>query len=111
MGYRVGNVTRGRPIHVLVRDPATTAKVWSRHEGYPGDGAYLEFHKIRQPGGLKLWKVTDSAADLGAKLPYVPRDARDMATRHAAHFQSLLDSIAAAADADDHTIVAPLDTE
>ena len=111
VGYRVGNVTRGRPIFVLVRDPETTAKVWSRHEGYPGDSAYLEFHKIRQPGGLKLWKVTDSTADLGAKLPYVPRDARDSATRHAAHFQSLLDSIAGTAGADDHTIVAPFDTE
>ncbi len=110
-GYRVGNATRGRPIYVLVRDPATTAKVWSRHEGYPGDGAYLEFHKIRHPGGLKLWKVTDSTADLGAKLPYVPRDASDTASRHAAHFQSLLDSLTVSAKPGDETIVAPFDTE
>jgi 1,4-alpha-glucan branching enzyme len=110
-GYRVGNATRGRPIYVLVRDPATTAKVWSRHEGYPGDGAYLEFHKIRHPGGLKLWKVTDATADLGAKLPYVPADARATAIRHAAHFQSLLDSLAASGKPGDHTIIAPFDTE
>jgi len=93
VGYRVGSATRGRPIYALVRDPATTAKVWSRHEGYPGDGSYLEFHKIRQPGGLKLWRVTSSTTDLGAKLPYEPRDARATAARHAAHFQSLLDTI------------------
>ncbi len=111
VGYRVGNATRGRPIFVLVRDPATTAKVWSRHEGYPGDGAYLEFHKIRQPGGLKLWRVTDAKADLGDKLPYVPRDARAMAARHAAHFQSLLDVISRTAADEDREIVAPFDTE
>src|SRR5690606_1947946 len=45
---------RTRPVHVLVRDPEATAQVWSRHGGYPGDGHYLEFHKIRYPGGLKF---------------------------------------------------------
>ena len=38
--------------------PESTLRVWSRHQGYPGDGGYLEFHKIRWPGGLKLWRVT-----------------------------------------------------
>jgi 1,4-alpha-glucan branching enzyme len=109
--YRVGNVTRGRPIYVLVRDPTTTTQVWSRHGGYPGDGSYLEFHKIRYPGGLKLWRVTDSAADLGAKEPYNPRQARETAARHAAHFQALLDNLATSAKAGDHTIIAPFDTE
>jgi len=111
VGYRVGSATRGRPIYALVRDPATTAKVWSRHEGYPGDGSYLEFHKIRQPGGLKLWRVTSSTTDLGAKLPYEPRDARATAARHAAHFQSLLDTIDDAATSGDRAIIAPFDTE
>ena len=109
--YRVGNVTRGRPIYVLVRDPTTTTQVWSRHGGYPGDGSYLEFHKIRYPGGLKLWRVTDSGADLGAKEPYDPRLARDMASRHAAHFQALLDTLAVSAKPGDNTIIAPFDTE
>src|SRR5262249_44070484 len=36
---------------VLVRDPRTTLQVWSREHGYPGDGAYLEFHKRHFPGG------------------------------------------------------------
>lgn len=110
-GYRVGSATRGRPIHVLVRDPKTTAQVWSRHGGYPGDGAYLEFHKIRYPGGLKLWKVTDAAADLGAKQPYSAEAALGMARDHARHFTSLLDAIAKSARSRDHAIIAPFDTE
>jgi 1,4-alpha-glucan branching enzyme len=110
-GYRVGNATRGRPIHVLVRDPKTTEQVWSRHGGYPGDGAYLEFHKIRHPGGLKLWRVTGADADLGDKGPYLPVDAVAAATRHAAHFQTLLHDIEVNARAKDSAIVAPFDTE
>ena len=110
-GYRVGAVTRGRPIYALVRDPTTTEQVWSRHGGYPGAAAYLEFHKIRYPGGLKLWRVTGPDVDLGAKAPYVPREARDTAATHAAHFQGLLDRIDATAKAEDHTIIAPFDTE
>jgi 1,4-alpha-glucan branching enzyme len=109
--YRVGNVTRGRPIYVLVRDPKTTEQVWSRHGGYPGDGAYLEFHKIRYPGGLKLWKVTDAATDLSAKQPYVADAAHAMANRHGEHFVSLLETIANAAKPRDHAIIAPFDTE
>lgn len=110
-GYQVGYASRGRPINVLVRDPATTAQVWSRHGGYPGDANYLEFHKIRFPGGLKLWRVTDSAADLGAKAPYQPAWARDAALRHAAHFRELLDSLAATAAPGENIVVAPFDTE
>ena len=110
-GYRVGNVARGRPIYVLVRDPKTTAQVWSRHGGYPGEGAYLEFHKIRHPGGLKLWRVTDAAADLGAKQPYDAAAAQEMAIRHAEHFGSLLEAITKDAKPRDHAIIAPFDTE
>jgi 1,4-alpha-glucan branching enzyme len=103
-------VTRGRQVHVLVRDPDTTAQVWSRHGGYPGDGRYLEFHKIRYPGGLKFWRVTSTQADLGAKEPYVPRDAADAVRWHADHFREVLDRAAAGAE-HDGAIVAPFDTE
>jgi len=96
---------------VMVRDPQATAQVWSRHGGYPGDGHYLEFHKIRYPGGLKLWSVTDTAADLGAKLPYDPAAARAAAVRHAEHFRTLLQTVSAAALRGDTAIVAPFDTE
>jgi 1,4-alpha-glucan branching enzyme len=108
-GYRVGNQSRGRSIYALVRDPKATEQVWSRHGGYPGDGRYLEFHKIRHPGGLKYWSVTDSAADLADKQPYAPGAAREAAMTHAAHFQTLLDETPGTPG--DHAIIAPFDTE
>ncbi len=52
--YRVTQARSRRPVAALVRDPRSSMQVWSRHLGYPGDGSYLEFHKIRWPGGLKL---------------------------------------------------------
>lgn len=109
--YQVGSPVRGRPVHVLVRDPQTTSQVWSRHGGYPGDGRYLEFHKIRYPGGLKLWSVTDASADLGDKLPYQPALAEAAAHGHALHFRTLLNTVASAALRGDTAIVAPFDTE
>lgn len=109
--YQVGAPSRGRPIRVLVRDPKATEQVWSRHGGYPGDGRYLEFHKIRYPGGLKLWSVTNTTSELDAKQIYVPGAARDAVSGHARHFRSLLDSIAQTAEKGDRTIVAPFDTE
>ena len=109
--YMVAETGPGRPVHVLVRDPQTTAQVWSRHGGYPGDARYLEFHKIRYPGGLKLWSVTDPEADLGAKMPYEPDQAREAVRINAAHFRALLDRVAGGATKHDRLIVAPFDTE
>lgn len=102
---------RTRPVDVVIRDPETTAQVWSRHGGYPGDSRYLEFHKIRYPGGLKLWRVTDPSADLGRKAPYDPAAARDAAAQHARHFREVLHRIAARATESDTAVVAPFDTE
>ena len=91
--YRVSS--RAAPtIAALVRDPVASAQVWSRHSGYPGDGTYLEFHKIRWPGGLKLWRVTGNGIDLGDKQSYDPAAAQDRAADHARHFTHLLSSIA-----------------
>ncbi len=99
------------PVHALVRDPTSSMQVWSRHHGYPGDGWYLEFHKIRWPGGLKLWRVTGSDLDLGEKRPYVPGAAEGRADEHARHFASLLARIAAERSGAGDVIVAPFDTE
>ena len=74
----------------FVRDPETTMQVWSRDAGYPGDGAYLEFHKKHWPGGLRFWRVTSPRSDLGEKLPYVPEQAAERTRAHADHFVSLL---------------------
>lgn len=74
----------------FVRDPQSTVQVWSRYSGYPGDGAYLEFHKKHWPGGLRFWRVTSPRSDLGEKQLYVPEDAADRTRAHADHFVSLL---------------------
>ena len=87
-------------------------QVWSRFEGYPGDGSYLEFHKMRWPGGLKLWRVSGPDVDLGEKEPYDPGVALDRARGHADHFADLLGGIASAeSQRRDGVIVAPFDTE
>jgi len=105
-------------VAALVRDPVASLQVWSRHGGYPGDGTYLEFHKIRWPGGLKLWRVTGNDVDLGDKQAYDPAAARGRAADHATHFVQLLRRIALTdsqeVSEDGETgdvVVSPFDTE
>lgn len=124
--YRVTDATAAREVAAFVRDPRSSAQVWSRHGGYPGAAPYLEFHKIRWPGGLKLWRVSPAGTDLGEKEAYVPDEARQQATWHAGHFAHLLDEVRTAQIAgrgnqgtkqgtkgleDGLVVVAPFDTE
>ena len=110
--YRVAPSRGARPVAAFVRDPRASMQVWSRHQGYPGDGQYLEFHKIRWPGGLKLWQVTGDNVDLGAKRPYDPAAARHQARGHGAHFAQLLGQLAATeSPGPEGVIAAPFDTE
>ncbi len=107
--YRAYRVSRAKPgVLALVRDPRSSMQVWSRQQGYPGDEWYLEFHKIRWPGGLKLWRVTGGNVDLGDKGPYDPERARGRTGEHARHFSGLLDQLASEQSA---LVVAPFDTE
>ncbi|HZA98201.1 MAG TPA: 1,4-alpha-glucan branching protein domain-containing protein [Gemmatimonadales bacterium] len=109
--YRAYRVAHG-PVTAYVRDPRASMQVWSRFEGYPGDEWYLEFHKMRWPGGLKLWRVSGPGVDLGAKQPYNPDAAFDRARGHAEHFAHLLAGIAAGQSQNrDGVVVAPFDTE
>ncbi|MGZ8398223.1 MAG: 1,4-alpha-glucan branching protein domain-containing protein [Gemmatimonadales bacterium] len=109
--YRAYRVAHG-PVAAYVRDPRASMQVWSRFEGYPGDESYLEFHKMRWPGGLKLWRVTGPGVDLGAKQPYDPEAAASRARGHADHFASLLSGISAdQAQNRESVVVAPFDTE
>ena len=111
-GYRVSGRGVRAPVAALVRDPRSSMQIWSRHQGYPGDEWYLEFHKIRWPGGLKLWRVSGANVDLGGKRPYEPPVALERAAGHASHFVHLLESLAREQPADrDGVIVAPFDTE
>ena len=77
-------------VAVFARDPRTALQVWSPQYGYPGDFAYLDFHKKRWPGGHRYWRVT--AADLGmeAKQPYYPDAAAERTRVHAEHFVQLI---------------------
>jgi len=110
--YRVTSAYTPETVAAFVRDPESSAQVWSRFQGYPGDPRYLEFHKIRWPGGLKLWRVTGNAVDLGLKEPYDPPTASAMTSAHGAHFASLLATIAATHPAHRRgVVVAPFDTE
>jgi 1,4-alpha-glucan branching enzyme len=82
------------------RDGNSTLPVWSAREGYPGDGAYREFHRdmgwdlpeeqlselgitSRRPLGLKLHRVTGRNCPLEGKQPYDPQAAAARVEEHA----------------------------
>ena len=111
--YRVSGRGVRPPVAALVRDPRSSMQIWSRHQGYPGDEWYLEFHKIRWPGGLKLWRVSGANVDLGGKRPYEPSVAHERVMTHASHFVHLLQSLGQqqADGGGAGIIVAPFDTE
>ena len=112
--YRVASADgKARDLFALVRDPKSSAQVWSRAQGYPGDEWYLEFHKIRWPDGLRLWRVTGPRVDLGAKRQYDPQAAQNSARSHADHFASVLKDTAAqrAQKTKDAVVTAPFDAE
>ncbi len=86
------------------RDIESSRSVWSAQDGYPGDYRYREFYRdigydldyeyirpyihesgIRKATGLKYHKITGKV-DLHEKLPYNPREAREMAANHAGNF-------------------------
>src|SRR5438045_5615932 len=96
VAYRVASAKRrAHDLFALVRDPKASVQVWSRAQGYPGDEWYLEFHKIRWPDGLRLWRVTGGGVDLGGKQHYDPSAANKSARSHAEHFASVLQETAA----------------
>ncbi len=110
--YWIGHHGRRLAPRALVRDPRSSMQVWSRHGGYPGSGEYLEFHKIRYPGGLKLWRVTSQGSDLGQKAKYDPDAASNQVQRHAKHFARLLGRVGDTLQRQGaEVIVAPFDTE
>ncbi len=113
--YRVASADGNTgDLFALVRDPRSSRQVWSRAQGYPGDEWYLEFHKIRWPDGLRLWRVTGPQVDLGAKRQYDPEAAQTSARNHADHFASVLRETAATrarGKAREGVVTAPFDAE
>jgi len=92
------------------RDPRTSLQVWSGEHGYPGDGAYLEFHKKSDSGGQRYWRITGSDVDLADKAIYSPEEAAHRVGSHADHFAALVASCVAGA-ADGAILTAPYDAE
>lgn len=103
-----------RRIGVFARDPRSSVQVWSADYGYPGDGAYLEFHRKKGEGGLRYWRITDRRLPLDAKLPYDRRAAEQRVRAHAAHFAGLVrDTLREHVERTGRAgvVVAPFDTE
>src|SRR5206468_6038952 len=90
--YRVASRGGAGTAVAFIRDPKTTLQVWSREHGYPGEYAYLEFHKKHFPGGLRFWRITDSSQDLDKKIVYDPALATEKTQSHARHFVDLVKS-------------------
>ena len=88
--YRVG---RDGNVSVFGREARTAAQVWSGEQGYPGDGAYLDFHKKRDPGGHRYWAVTHPRASLADKQRYDPAAAAVRPLEHARHFVALVQDV------------------
>jgi 1,4-alpha-glucan branching enzyme len=110
--YRVTSRGGHGAAAAFFRDPKTTLQVWSREHGYPGEYAYLEFHKKHFPGGLRFWRITDSSGDLGKKLVYDPAVAADKARGHARHFVDLVaDTLAQASESRPAVVCSPYDAE
>ncbi len=113
------------------RDGSSTLPVWSARDGYPGDGAYREFHRdlgwdlpeeelasrgipSRRPLGLKLHRVTAQGCPLEEKQAYDPAAASVKAEEHAvAYLAGRAEELAGLASAMDQPplLVAPFDAE
>ncbi len=101
-------------VAVFARDPRSAFQVWSARFGYPGEFAYLDFHKKRWPGGHRYWRVTGVDLGMEAKLPYYPDAAAERTRSHAEHFAGLVaDTLLAQARVDDAPpmLCAPFDLE
>jgi 1,4-alpha-glucan branching enzyme len=88
--YGKSEPEKRNPTTIFPRDPRTGVQVWSGELGYPGDGAYCDFHKKRWPGGHRYWRVTGPHVDMGDKEPYFPHDAQARIQSHASHFVHLV---------------------
>jgi 1,4-alpha-glucan branching enzyme len=100
----------GSGVVAFARSVEVSRQVWARHFGYPGDPAYLEFHKRADTSGLHYWAVSGPSHDLGDKSDYDPRAASDRVHEQAEHFASLVEGLAASFDGS-ACIVAPYDAE
>jgi 1,4-alpha-glucan branching enzyme len=112
MPYRVASRGGNGSAVAFFRDPKTTLQVWSRDHGYPGEFAYLEFHKKHFPGGLRFWRITDASRDLGTKQVYDPDVAAQKVGLQAQHFAGLVaETLKNAAPDGSAVVCSPYDAE
>lgn len=86
-----GDTSLGRPVGdsgvvAFGRDLTISYRVWSPKSGYPGDGAYRDFHTYDHDTGLKPARVTSRTTDSAQKKPYDPALAAVAVERHVADF-------------------------
>ena len=91
--YLVSSNPQIKPIAIYARDPKTGLQVWSGELGYPGEAAYLDFHKKKFPGGLRYWRVTSPKIDLALKEVYDLNEVENKIIEHAKHFVGLIKEI------------------
>ena len=112
--HALGSPPPGPSVAVFARDPRSSVQVWSADYGYPGDGAYLEFHRKKGQDGLRYWRITDRRLPLEAKIRYVPEDAEARVRAHVDHFVGIVrETLRAHRDSTGRpgVVVAPFDTE
>ena len=90
--HRVNTMGKHSRIVALARHPEACAQVWSADGGYPGDSAYLEFHKRKDTQGHRYWRVTDRGIGLGGKKLYHPASAGLTARAHAVDYLQKIES-------------------
>ena len=72
-----GDTALGRPVGetdvvAFGRDLTVSYRVWSPKSGYPGAGAYRDFHTYDHDTGLKPARVTGRTVEPADKRPYDP---------------------------------------
>lgn len=112
--YYVAGAEGKAPVAFFTRDEETGVQVWSGEHGYPGDGAYLDFHKKHFPGGHRYWRVTSAKSDLADKQIYDPDAVHARIRENALHFKNLVRDLCRAdgeIDGRPPMICAPYDAE
>ncbi|ABK71455.1 1,4-alpha-glucan branching protein domain-containing protein [Mycolicibacterium smegmatis] len=86
-----GDTALGRPVGesdviAFGRDLQVSYRVWSPKSGYPGHGAYRDFHTYDHTTGLKPARVTGRNVPSEQKAPYEPERADRAVDVHVADF-------------------------
>jgi 1,4-alpha-glucan branching enzyme len=86
-----GDTALGRPVGTsdviaFGRDLQVSYRVWSPKSGYPGHGAYRDFHTYDHTTGLKPARVTGRNVPSEQKAPYEPARAERAVDVHVADF-------------------------